>query len=336
MRAFDELTKAGRIARLRRLATDTLRTEFSVEPARVSLLAAHSFNTLFRGDLASGEPIAVRVGEVRIHVDGVEDLEAGWLDAVRDETALVVPALMPSRHGRYVAAGSHPLVPGPRFCSVMSWVPGHTMRDEFNHELAAAMGVVQAILHEQASSYAPRDVPSGVVANRVVYFSDTSKLRGYESQYGSMFVEAIDRVQAHLDSLWSTRPHRPHLLHGDFGPQNIMRWRTRLSPIDFQDLQFGFDLQDIAITVADLRRVYADESLIDALKQGYGSVRPWPLDNEPLARALAAGRSLNVINLGLNLRRPGLPGFVVRHATLVAEWMTGWRRADFDRDVSLI
>jgi len=322
VRAFDDLSRTGRIARLRLLADDTLRKEFGVEPRRVSLLASHSFNTLFRADLSDGRRLAVRVGEVRIHADGVEAVEAGWLDSLRAASALPVPALLADRHGHHVVAGWLSAVPGPRFCSVMSWVAGRTVRQEFDRGTARAMGVVQAMLHDHASSYSPQDVPPGIVADRVVYFADTSKLGRYQSHYGSMFVEAIDRVQAHLDALWTAPPHRPHLLHGDLGPQNIMRWRTQLSPIDFQDLQFGFDLQDVAITVADLRRVYAEESLIDALMEGYRSVRPWPLNDEGLTRALAAGRSLNVINLGLNLRRPGLPEFVEQHSALVAQWMT--------------
>ena len=69
--------------------------------------------------------------------------------------------------------------------------------------------------------------------------------------------------------------------------------------------------------------MYADESLIDALMEGYRSVRPWPLNDQALERALGAARSLNVINLGLNLRRPGLAEFVERHSASVATWMTG-------------
>jgi Ser/Thr protein kinase RdoA (MazF antagonist) len=322
-RPFDELTKAGRIARLRLLATDTLRSEFDIEPRRVSLLAAHSFNTVFRAEVADAAPLAVRVGEVRIHADGVEEVEASWLDAIRSETELRVPTLMVGRGGRHVAAGHHARVPGPRFCSVMSWVPGRIVREQFTQSVARQMGTVQATLHCQASRYRAPVVPAGVVANRVVYFGDTTRLANYRSRYGQMFVEAIDRVQRHLDELWRSPPHPAHLIHGDFGPQNVMRSRSALTPIDFQDLQFGFDVQDVAITICDLRRVYNDQSLIDALKQGYETVRAWPLDDPTLERALGAARSLNVINLGLNLRRPGLPDFIDRHAALVATWMAG-------------
>ena len=323
MRAFDELTKSGRVGRLRLLATDILRDQFAIESTRVSLLASHSFNTLFRADTNEGQPLAVRVGEVRIHADRVEEVEARWLQALRDDTDLLVPTLTADLAGNHVSAGMHPLVPGSRYCSVMSWVKGRVVRQQFDHSIARRMGAIQATLHDHAAACIPPEIPAGIIAKRVVYFGNTSLLASYESAQGSMFVEAIDRVQAHLDALWKAPPHRPHLLHGDFGPQNVMRHRSVLTPIDFQDLQFGYDLQDVAITVADLRRMFPDQSLIESFVDGYQSVRPWPLTDELREHALAAARSLNVINLGLNLRRPGLREFIDRHTALVAEWMTG-------------
>ena len=55
-----------------------------------------------------------------------------------------------------------------------------------------------------------------------------------------------------IDALWADPPHPPHLLHGDFHPNNILVWRGRLTPIDFQDALWGFEMQDIAITVTAL------------------------------------------------------------------------------------
>ena len=69
--------------------------------------------------------------------------------------------------------------------------------------------------------------------------------------------------------------------------------------------------------------MFNDESLVESLVAGYRAIRPWPPADEPLAKALVAARNLNVINLGLNLRRPGLREFIDRHSALVAEWMTG-------------
>ncbi len=319
--AFDQLTKRGRTARLRQLTEAALLDEFGIDASRISLLSAHSFNTFFRADTANG-PLAVRVGEVRIHADGIEEVEARWLAAIRADTELQMARLLPARCGNHVAIGTHPSVPGGRHCSVMTWLPGRPAHDRFDHTVPRRLGVVLAMLHEHAVSYRPAMVPDEIVANRVVYFADTSLLAAYPSTHGSLFHEASDRVQRHLDELWSSPPHEPNLLHGDLGPHNLMRWRNRLTPIDFQDLQFGFDLQDLGITVCDLRRGY-DESMIDELKIGYGSVRPWPLHDPALGHVFAAQRSLNMVNLGLNLRRPGWAEHIDRHAALIARWMTG-------------
>jgi Ser/Thr protein kinase RdoA (MazF antagonist) len=239
---FDQLTVSGRTSRLRQLADAALSTEFGIDARRISLLSAYSFNTFFRADTADW-PLAVRIGEVRIHADGVEEVEAHWLAAIQADTHLTVPALLPDRHGRHVAMGTHPAVPSGLHCSVMTWVGGRPARDRFDISVARQLGIVQATLHEHASTYRSPHAPTGIVANRVIYFADTSLLSSYESAHGSLFREAIDRVQRHLDKLWSSPPHPPHLIHGDLGPNNVMRWRNRLTPIDFQDLQFGFDVK---------------------------------------------------------------------------------------------
>jgi Ser/Thr protein kinase RdoA (MazF antagonist) len=91
--------------------------------------------------------------------------------------------------------------------------------------------------------------------------------------------------------------------------------------IDFQDLQFGFDVQDVGLTVSDLRRNDVDPTVIDAFRRGYSSIRPWPTSDEQLLAALSAARSLNMLNLGLNLQRPGFTEFFDRHTKLIRRWM---------------
>ncbi|MEE9413807.1 MAG: hypothetical protein V3V01_00900, partial [Acidimicrobiales bacterium] len=90
-------------------------------------------------------------------------------------------------------------------------------------------------------------------------------------------------------------------------------------PIDFQDLQFGFDLQDVALTSADLNRNYPE--MLAPFQSGYASVRGLPELSPELERALAAARSLNLMNLGLHLRRPGIAQYLGGHANRVASWM---------------
>ena len=224
--------------------------------------------------------------------------------------------------GRHVVPAESADVTGARPLSVFSWVAGRPVRDRLTVDAIVQIGRMLAALHEHAATWQPEvAIPHGVVANRVVYFLDDSLLAGYTSSYGNLFREAIDSVQQVIDELWRRPPHAAHLLHGDFGPQNVMRYRSTLTAIDFQDLQFGFDVQDVGLTISDLRRAYADEPLVDALRQGYSSIRRWPADDEQLLGALAAARSLNMLNLGLNLRRSGFNEFFDRHAGIIRRWV---------------
>ena len=85
--------------------------------------------------------------------------------------------------------------------------------------------------------------------------------------------------------------------------------------------QLGFDVQDLGLSLADLDRNTPD--FVEPFKAGYQTVRPLPELPPDVLAALSAGRSLNVINLGLHLRRQGIEWFLERHAQLLKDWMIG-------------
>ena len=203
---------------------------------------------------------------------------------------------------------------------MFTWVSGRPLRDDLTADRLQQAGRLLAEIHDQSADYAPATpIPSGVYADRAVYFHEENRLLTYESSYGSLFVEALDRAQRRLDELWRSPPGVPQLLHGDFGPNNVLRFRSRLTAIDFQDLQYGFALQDVAISMADLRRTAP--ALIEPFRAGYAEVRPWPELAPDLDAALTAARSLNIMNLGLHLQRPGIAQRLDVHSERVAAWM---------------
>jgi Ser/Thr protein kinase RdoA (MazF antagonist) len=320
MRAFGDLTRRGQSRRLARLATGVLGSAYGLQPSGVRPIAAHSFNTVFRVETRGG-PVALRVGDAqRIHVRGVEDVEAAWLDALAVEAAgLAASTIIRDAAGRSWVQGRDPHVPATRTCTLFTWARGVPLRERLSAERMRAAGRLLARLHEHAAVMTAVPVPDPLRADRVVTFEDTTRLSRWRSAHGSLFSEAIARAQATLDDLWAAPPHRPHLLHGDFGPQNVMAWRDQLRVIDFQDLQLGFAVQDVGLSVADLAR--HEPELVEPFRAGYAEVRRWPLGDPALAATIAACRSLNLLNLGLNLRRPGIERFLVDHATRVEAWM---------------
>ncbi len=281
----------------------------------------HSFNTMFALNL-DGERRVLRVGNAcRIHPIGVEDVEAAWL-ADLASAGFGVPRNVAADDGSHWVRRSVPDVDVERLCSMFTWVAGRPVADRISAEALASAGALLAELHEHAAAGNTRiAVPAAVHADRVVYFHEEDRVSTHASAYGSLFEEAIDRVQRSIDDLWADPPHRPHLLHGDFGPHNVMSWRGRLAPIDFQDLLFGFDLQDVAITCSDLGRHHPD--LVEPFKAGYRSVRSWPRLDPELAATLDAARSLNIMNLRLHLARFGVGAFLDDHGQRIAAWMEG-------------
>jgi Ser/Thr protein kinase RdoA (MazF antagonist) len=68
-------------------------------------------------------------------------------------------------------------------------------------------------------------------------------------------------------------------------------------PIDFLDVVWGLDVQDLAITVKALENSSPPDVALQAFKLGYQSVRPWPELDVEMWKGLTAARLLQVVNL---------------------------------------
>ncbi len=319
VKTFSSLTSVGKLRRLQSCALDVVRDRFGLANARVALISSHSFNSVFRVDCQGGQRFALRVGDgVRIHAADVEEIEATWLATLGSITSL---RCVPNVAGQFTTVIEDDRLDHTRVVSLMTWVPGNPLRDRLDADAMRHAGRLLAALHERSSELNLQIDVTNVTANRVIYFGVKSLLAAHETSQGTLFSDATARAQETLNALWAHSPHTPHLLHGDFGPHNVMRWRDALTPIDFQDLQFGFDAQDLGIAIAVLTRKFP--VFVDAFQLGYRDVRPWPSacnDLETMA-AFTAMRSLNVLNLSLNLQRFGSSEFTAAHTAIVKEWM---------------
>ena len=147
------------------------------------------------------------------------------------------------------APASTLLVPGSRYCSVMSWVRGRVVRQQLDHSIAlTAWAPFKRRLHDHARAY----IRAGHTRrHHRLSASSTSATPALLSSYESdAWLDVTSRRSTECKrmstTLWKVAtPLDRILLHGDFGPQNVMRYRSVLTPIDFQDLQFGFDVQDV-------------------------------------------------------------------------------------------
>ncbi|MFN8052232.1 MAG: phosphotransferase [Acidimicrobiales bacterium] len=325
---FDEQTKLGRSRLLRVVAAEVLRDGYGIVADRLPLMSL-SFNTLFRVERAGRAPLVVRVGgRPRIHADGVEEIESWWLRAIDRDLGLGVPQPVPALSGGFAAIGRHERIPRPVVCSVFTWVAGSRVPEPLGAGDAARLGGILAELHEHAASLDVRSLDPAAIdavrADRVFPFGDRDEVLAHTAGTadGRMVAEAIDRGRQFLDDLWAQAPSAPHLLHGDFGPSNVLRRRSMLVPVDFQDLQLGVASQDVGLTLADLAGDGVDATVRDSFVAGYRGRRTLDLDAEQIA-AFAALRSLSLIGFLVRVRHPALTSSVADEMRVVRAWMGG-------------
>jgi Ser/Thr protein kinase RdoA (MazF antagonist) len=248
-------------------------------------------------------------------------VEAAWMAALRRDAGVATPGVYLATDGSPVVWARHPTVPGRRAAMLFEWINGRPLYQVMTESRAQQLGTLSARLHQHASTSALPSPPSVLIADRVLYWRVDDRLSELAPMYGSLFTEAHARAQDAVDTLWRNPPHRPHLVHGDLSGSNVIVRRDRLVAIDFQDLVWGLDIQDLAITLTSLRRFDDCEHLIASLRCGYEAVRPWPDPDPSLLAALIAGRRLHQLNLTLNLRRPGYEQAIARAAALIRDWM---------------
>jgi Ser/Thr protein kinase RdoA (MazF antagonist) len=305
------------------VALEALRS-YDVAPETVRL-AAESFNSVFRVTTASAV-YALRVGAVlQIHPVGTAAVEAAWHLRLREQ-GMFVPGVLANAEGQLATLVTDGRAEhGTRVCILFEWVAGRSLRTRMTGPRATALGRLSARLQQDGAAWSPPCAGDVLRADRVLYWRVPDQLAAAGSRFGvgALFTDARDRAQAVLDALWRDPPHRPHLVHGDLTPQNvIVSPRYGLVPIDFQDTVWGFEVQDLSITIAALRRWPGSDRLVDAFRSGYREHRAWPDLSPALLDSLIVARGLQQMNLTLNVAdNDGLERYMARHADRVRTWM---------------
>ena len=325
MKDFYELTPRGRALRLRRMALLAL-IHYRLDVRRVRLLT-NEFNGIFRVDLAGGDKVILRVclPEGGHSLEEIRS-EMMWLAALDRDTDLGVPRPMPTRDGALVTTVELPGVPQARHCVVFGWMPGPDLADRLTAENISRMGELAAQLHEYAGSFVPPDgfwlrTKDKVCSfgEPVVLFDDEHRDLYTERDY-SLFRASFEHVQHTIDALWATA-HKPRVIHNDLHQWNVKIYRERPYALDFEDLMWGFPVQDIAVTFYSLLGNESVPEFREAFRCGYTRYRAWPEQVEGQLNALIAGRGLMLANFVLQDPHPEwreqAPAFVERTGNLL-------------------
>jgi Ser/Thr protein kinase RdoA (MazF antagonist) len=249
--------------------------------------------------------------------------ELRWLEALRQDTALIVPIPVPAANGASAIAtqsidGSNSCV-----CTLMRWVPGRYAGVTPSRRSAFLAGAVLGQLHQHSRTWLGSHLnetslqtvaghetfswqnttvtlsrlalPNGLI--RPLYdpamLIDWPRLclhraqsKGLPSNLGYLMTAALDRADAVLASL-PVDASNFGLIHADFVPTNYLIFRGQCRAIDFSSCGFGWYMADIGIALASLSL-----DTHSAFLRGYQSVLSGPTDDStsPLESFYALGK----------------------------------------------
>jgi Ser/Thr protein kinase RdoA (MazF antagonist) len=111
--------------------------------------------------------------------------------------------------------------------------------------------------------------------------------------------EASACLQQRLDRLYAD-PTGLRFLHLDLHAGNLLRHRQELHVLDFDDSAWAFPIQDMAISICNLRLRSGGATLDEPFIAGYGEVRPFPARGQSELEVFVAARTVEHISFAAN------------------------------------
>lgn len=293
MKPYSELSQRGRVLRLRQAARVAL-DAYSLSDA--ALRFNHDTgNVSFRVTIADPPPTAsgglfsdgqfiLRLNQPGYQSTAMIESELIWLEALRADADLPVPAPVQAHDGALVVEVPVPGSEQGRQCSLLRWVLGRMQREGIGPTHLRATGRIMARLHEHASQWRP---PPGFCRWRY----DWNGLLGDANPTGTPSKRARRHIAAPLRALYDgtaaelreamadlgTGADAFGLVHADMAlGDNVLFWHGEARPIDFGDCAFAYWMYDIGVALSGVRGRQDWPELRDAFWKGYREVRDLP------------------------------------------------------------
>lgn len=255
------------------------------------------------------DPIVLRVHRADYHsLDAIRS-ELAWMAALREQTDVVTPQLIPARDGRDVVAAvlnDHPLN-----VDAVTFVPGCTAEERPDAVGFDQLGRITAAMHDHVRGW-----QAPPFFTRFTWDADTMigpqgrwgnwrEAPGLTSADEAVIDRAADQIRRRL-SEFGCAPDRYGLIHADLRMANLMIdpgvEAGPITVIDFDDCGWSWHLADLGAVVSFIEDTPEAEAMIAGWLAGYRETRELP--DEHLA----------MIPSFVLLRRLQLTAWVASHA----------------------
>jgi Ser/Thr protein kinase RdoA (MazF antagonist) len=303
VKPFDSLTKIGRARRLRRIALKAL-DAYALDVSSIRMINNEA-NCTFRIDTTDGNAYALRVNLPNMRSAAEICSELVWQEALWSDTDIAVPRPIRTRDVGLVVEASAPGVPEPRLCNLSSWVYGRTLSRSKSEAIFAKLGSLAAQLHQHGAAFQPSEAFSVPTLDTVIphgrpdVLFEGGEINKLPAGARSLILEMRSALDAELARIFA--PGQPRqIIHGDLHWWNVLVYRGTLQPIDFEDCVWAAPIQDIAITFYYVLWDERFRAYLDAFRQGYERIQPWPEAYAGQFELMMGQRALDLLNLLLS------------------------------------
>jgi Ser/Thr protein kinase RdoA (MazF antagonist) len=286
-----DLSDEGVSARLEPVTRRAL-AEYGVAPDAVLTLLNVSENATYAVDEpSSGERTVLRIHRHGYHDGPSIESELAWLDALREDTGVRTPRVLPTSDGRRVLALVEEGQSDPRYVDRFEFLPG-VEPQEAGETLPASfelLGGITARMHDHAATW---QRPPGFTRFAWDYdgaFGSVSRWGRWQDgmAIGPEESEALGRLASTLEhrlARFGSGPERFGLVHADLRLANLLEDRTpdgdQVYVIDFDDCGFSWFLYDFGSAVSFFEDDPRVPELADAWVRGYRAVRDLSAEDE--------------------------------------------------------
>ncbi len=262
-----------------RRGAQSLVTEWGLsEHADVSLLTV-SENATFRADAPGADPVVLRVHRPGYHTRREIESELAWIEALRAERVVDIPAPVPCLSGGHIAGfaadGEERDVVGFAFMPGTEPAHGEGLVAGFRE-----LGAINARLHGHARTWQPPEWFERKVWNFDTtvgpspHWGDWRAAIGLTPEGKALLEETTATLRDEL-AAYGTGPDRFGLIHADLRLANLLVDETgHIGVIDFDDCGFGWFMYDFAAAVSFFEEDPALPAWQAAWLQGYRTVAP--------------------------------------------------------------
>ena len=262
-------------------------------------LISHRENAVFEVHLPDGQRAALRLHRPGYCTEAEIQSELWWTTALADR-GFPVPRPVRNVNGAFLQTTDD-----GQYATVISWVDGEpfgqsgeplsgTLEDQTS--LFYRIGTMLAELHQLSDALEP---PAGFTRRAW----DAEGFLGPEPLWGrfwespSLDSNGVEIVQKARQKAFRTISDYASaggdfgLIHADALRENVFRSGDKLTLIDFDDSGFGFRMYDLAVAVSQSIDDPEYGVLVDALYEGYSSLRPLSGRDKEMFRVFALMRS---------------------------------------------